>query len=160
MAATDSVQVTIRECQAVDLPDVFAVAQRSFRLPYSQDTLVTYLQRARGGFLVAEVEGKIAGFVVATSPVVTILGGRTGEIALVAVDEPYRRAGIGRRLMRAGMELLRNRGMRWVRLHVETGNHAAISLYQKLGFAVERVVPGYYRDGTDAFQMICCLEEV
>lgn len=159
MAVAESTQITLRECEARDVGRIHELVQRNFALPYSRDTLAQYRHRARGGFLIAELNGEIVGFVVATSPMISVFSGRTGEITLVAVDAPYRRRGIGTQLMLAGMELLRRRSMRWVRLHVEVRNHKAIALYQRLGFAIARTVPGYYRDGSDAFEMLCPLQE-
>ena len=72
------------------------------------------------------------------------------ETFLVAED---RRKGVGMALMVEGMNALRSRGCSEVYLEVRVGNAPAISLYRKLGFRVSRRIPGYYRDGEDAFVM-------
>lgn len=62
-----------------------------------------------------------------------------GYVDLVGVDESRRRAGLGRRLVLAGLDRLRRApGLRQVNLTVAAGNVAAMALYDALGFARER----------------------
>jgi len=150
-------QVTIRPLQGREMTVVHAISSRSFDVPYSYETLATYRHRARGGFLVAEVDGAIAGFLIATTPFLAFAGNRIGEIAVLAVDEPYRRAGIGRQLLIEGLALLSSRRMKFARLHVEVGNPGAISLYEQFGFENECIIRGYYRNGADAYRMVATL---
>jgi ribosomal protein S18 acetylase RimI-like enzyme len=159
MEAAQLPDLVIRPLRGRELIAAHNISARSFDLPYTYETLMSYRQRARGGFLVAELSGKLAGFVIATSPVLSFLGNRTGEIAVLAVDEVYRRMGVGSRLLEDGLELLRSRGMRRARLHVETGNRGAIALYEAYGFERECVIRGYYRNGRDAYRMTVSLTE-
>lgn len=106
----------------------------------------------------AEVAGEIVGFVVATSPLISLWGGKVGEIAVLAVEPDHRGQGIGSRLLRAGLDTLKARGMSSARLHVETGNVRAIALYERFGFTREARVTAYYRNGKDAYRMIKSLE--
>ncbi len=55
-------------------------------------------------------------------------------IANVAVHPDYRRQGIGLALVRATLDLLRQRGARQALLQVDDDNLAAIELYRRLGF--------------------------
>lgn len=60
-------------------------------------------------------------------------------VDLVGVDESYRRGGIGRRLMLAGLARLRRMpGLRQINLTVATENEPARRLYDSLGFVKER----------------------
>jgi putative acetyltransferase len=69
------------------------------------------------------------------------------EVAKMAVEPSYQRAGIGRRLLHAAIEEARNAGAQ--RLYLET-NHLrtpAIRLYESLGFKhlpENRIVPSQY----------------
>ena len=81
------------------------------------------------------------------------------EIAGLAVDDPYRRAGIGRALVRAAVRSARSRGMDIVTLHVSTGNAEALALYASERFRKDRRVEGFYSarrfpDGGDAWVMV------
>jgi putative acetyltransferase len=75
------------------------------------------------------------------------LGEKEFEVAKMAVEPAYQRAGIGRKLLRAVIEEARNVGTQ--RLYLET-NHTltpAIRLYESLGFkhiAAERIIPSGY----------------
>jgi GNAT superfamily N-acetyltransferase len=69
------------------------------------------------------------------------------EVAKMAVEPSYQRAGIGRRLLHAAIEEGRNAGAQ--RLYLET-NHVltpAIRLYESVGFKhidADRIVPSQY----------------
>lgn len=52
----------------------------------------------------------------------------------IAVDPDYQRRGIGKRLMMAGLDLLRKSGVEKVMLEVRAGNAPAQHIYQKMGF--------------------------
>jgi len=75
------------------------------------------------------------------------LGEKEFEVAKMAVERSYQRAGIGRKLLHAAIEEGRNAGAQ--RLYLET-NHVltpAIRLYESLGFKhipENRVVPSAY----------------
>ncbi|MEO8069489.1 MAG: GNAT family N-acetyltransferase [Flavobacteriales bacterium] len=57
------------------------------------------------------------------------------QLAKMAVDEPFRGAGIGRALCEAGVEIARQLGATKVMLYSNTkGSAAAVQLYRKLGF--------------------------
>jgi len=78
-----------------------------------------------------------------------------GWIATIAVDSRYRRRGIGRALLHACEEKL---GVSRSRLTVRLSNHAAISLYEKDGYASTDIWKGYYDDGEDGMVMEKILE--
>ena len=75
------------------------------------------------------------------------IGEQEFEVAKMAVEPAYQRAGIGRKLLAAAIEEGRNAGAR--RLYLET-NHAltpAIRLYESVGFKhidPSRIVPSPY----------------
>lgn len=88
------------------------------------------------GFLVAELDGRMAGFCwtkrfPGSDPVV-------GEIHLICVDPDFAGRGLGRELVVAGLDHLADRGAAVGTLFVEGDNAAAIALYEGLGFAVTR----------------------
>ncbi len=60
--------------------------------------------------------------------------GRRWLVANVAVAEPYRNRGIGRRLMEAVLDHVRTQGGTWAVLQVRADNPAALHLYRTLGF--------------------------
>lgn len=58
-------------------------------------------------------------------------------VLTIAVAAPWRRHGVGRRLMRAGYCWARDAGIRKISLNVRSGNAAALALYEREGFVVE-----------------------
>ena len=44
-------------------------------------------------------------------------------------------------------------------LEVRKSNEAAVTVYEKLGYSVRRVLRGYYRDGEDAYLMVKQVED-
>jgi ribosomal-protein-alanine N-acetyltransferase len=73
-----------------------------------------------------------------------------GWIAFIAVDSIYRRRGIGRALLHACEARL---GVPRSRLTVRISNQAAISMYEKDGYATTDIWSGYYNDGEDGMVM-------
>src|ERR1700680_3979902 len=75
------------------------------------------------------------------------IGDKEFEVAKMAVEPSYQRAGIGRRLLHAAIEEARNAGAQ--RLYLETNRvlTPAIRLYESMGFKhldSNRVVPSQY----------------
>ncbi|MHC1635795.1 MAG: ribosomal protein S18-alanine N-acetyltransferase [Candidatus Methanospirareceae archaeon] len=105
------------------------------------------------GFLVAEYEGVVVGFVI-----VVLTPEGEGRIFAIAVDPRYRGRGIGRELLKAAFDVLKKRNIRSVRLEVRRTNFVAQHLYKSLGFVPFGFIPSYYKDGEDAILMRKILE--
>lgn len=71
--------------------------------------------------------------------------GGSGEILNLAVEPAFRRRGIARALLEAGLAALRRRGAGEVFLEVRVSNAAAQALYRQAGFRPVGQRPGYYR---------------
>ena len=66
------------------------------------------------------------------------------------VAAPYRRRGVGRRLLEQSVDWARESGVRKLELHVFPHNTAALALYEQFGFRREGVRNGHYhRAGRD-----------
>lgn len=85
-----------------------------------------------GDFLVArdEATGAMIGYIwLKIEP-----GSATGEIYVIGVHPDAAGRGLGRTLLLAGLERLRDRGCTAATLYVEAQNAAAVNLYRSLGF--------------------------
>ena len=89
--------------------------------------------------LVAEREGRVVGFVLAT----TIEKEGTawkkyGYLAWIGVDEAFQDTGLGRRLYREVEKRLQENGVRMVIADTEGDNEEAISFFEAMGFSPSR----------------------
>ena len=71
------------------------------------------------------------------------------EILTVGVAGWARRAGVGKSLMRAAIDLAREAGAKLMFLEVDVANPAAITLYERLGFQRAGLRKAYYDRGAD-----------
>ena len=76
-----------------------------------------------------------------------------GHIITIDVHPNFRRRGIGDRLMELAQQHLREQGATRLILEVGIYNEPAIAFYGGRGFVRQRVLPRYYRDGSDAYLM-------
>jgi mycothiol synthase len=88
--------------------------------------------------LIAEREGRMAGFHWIKRVPDAPPERPEGEIYIIGVDESERGRGLGRALAQAGLRHMRDHGMRVASLYVEGDNQPALALYRSLGFGVRR----------------------
>ncbi len=151
--------VTIRKAKKEDIPIVMYINKVSLPENYPEWFFEEHLERWGEAFYVAEVGGKVVGYVMSRvefgAPYV-VEGSivKKGHIVSIAVLEGYRRRGIGRRLMENALRSLKEvYECKEVYLEVRVSNLPAIRLYEKLGFKKVRIIPMYYLDGEDAYLM-------
>jgi len=77
-----------------------------------------------------------------------------GHVWTIEVLAPYRRRGIGERLLRELEERLRARGAVEFHLEVKVGNEPAIRLYEKMGYIKVGILRDYYGPGQDGIFMV------
>ncbi|WP_241973367.1 mycothiol synthase [Cryobacterium sp. TMT2-15-1] len=97
-----------------------------------------------GDFLVARDTGTGTGRMIGYNWLKVESGSPVGEIYVVGVHPDAAGRGVGRRLMLAGLDRLRERGCRTADLYVEGDSAAAVALYRSLGFT-ERTIDVQYR---------------
>ncbi len=71
----------------------------------------------------------------------------------LAVTQRARGMGLGQRLMQQLEKAAAQKSREYMRLEVARGNHAAIKLYESLGYAVIGIYKDYYEDHQDALRM-------
>jgi len=85
--------------------------------------------------------------------------GRThAHINLLAVDQSWRRRGVGRELLEWQVSSARTAGIRYLTLEVRNSNKAAQTFYQDCGFEVRETVRNYYNNREDALRLARKLE--
>ncbi|ELY68679.1 ribosomal protein S18-alanine N-acetyltransferase [Natrinema versiforme] len=149
-APEDGEEVTIRLAERADLLAVVRIENVSFSQPWPYDAFERFL--GEPGFLVAEHDGEVAGYIVAD--VTQQVGRALGHVKDIAVHPDHRGNGVGSTLLSRSLGVLAARGAQTVKLEVRRSNDGAKRLYQEFGFDPLRRVPQYYGDGEDAIVMI------
>ena len=81
------------------------------------------------------------------------------ELRNIAVDPSHRQKGIARALMAAGIQAMRDFGVRRLFLEVRASNQPALRLYRAVGFKLLYKRHDYYHDPVeDALVMACDID--
>lgn len=118
------------------LDGVVKIERACFAHPWSKDDLESQIDLETSHFLVAEVDGVVAGYMG-----LQVFSGE-GYVTNVAVLPSYRNKGIAQALINAQ---LKNQ-MDFITLEVRKSNVPAINLYTKMGFENMGVRPRFYSD--------------
>lgn len=134
--------MTIRPATAADVPAVLALWQRersaAALLPDTEDALGRAIET--GALLVAEVDGSLAGTLVAG------FDGWRGNLYRLVVEPGHRRRGIGRALVRHGEERLKALGAPRITALVGVEEGEARAFWEATGYAQDRRISRYVRN--------------
>ncbi|MEO7198055.1 MAG: ribosomal protein S18-alanine N-acetyltransferase [Solirubrobacterales bacterium] len=146
MAATESPFISVdaievRRLAYADLPRVLAIERRSFPAPWSLAMFVLELSKPSGISLAADTGDGLAGYLVCSRYA------DVWHLMNVAIDPDWRRLGVANRLV----EMLLDVGGQDERftLEVRVSNHAAIAMYERLGFRRAGRRRRYYHDNNE-----------
>lgn len=123
--------------------DVAAIAELEkvcFSDPWSADSIAYELVNPLSYWLVAELDGVVAGYVGSQSVL------DAADMMNIAVAPNYRKRGIGQALVNALTDYLSKNNVIALLLEVRVSNGPAISMYEKLGFQQVGKRPNYYRN--------------
>ena len=130
----------IRLMKLEDVPQIANLEKLCFSDPWSENSIASELDNRLSCWLVAEEQGRIAGYVGSQSVL------DMADMMNIAVDPDFRRQGIGEQLINALIEKLKDKGIIALLLEVRISNKPAISLYEKLGFVQVGKRPRYYHN--------------
>jgi [ribosomal protein S18]-alanine N-acetyltransferase len=131
-----------------DIESVIAIERASFQFPWSTRFFLDELQVDCARSILAEVEGRIVGYVLFWFLVEEV------DIHNIAVHPDFRRQGIGRLLLEEVVAAARREKRLRVTLDVRFSNASAQNLYRSFGFVTRGLRKGYYSDnGEDALVM-------
>jgi ribosomal protein S18 acetylase RimI-like enzyme len=147
-----SSEIFLRDYRATDLEAMFRLDEACFaeEFRFDRESLREFAEERNAVVYIAEkVCGEIVGFVIAH--VERIASEWRAYVVTLDVAPEYRQMGLARRLMREAEACAVAAGVRWIQLHVFTGNEVAIRFYERLGYERIRVRRGYYGSvGLDA----------
>ena len=138
-------EILLRDYRSSDLEAMFQLDETCFAEEFRFDraSMREFAEDRSAVVRVAETECRgIAGFVIAH--VERIASERRAYVVTLDVAPEYRRRGVAQRLMNEAETRAVSAGVRWIQLHVFTGNAEAIRFYEGLGYERIRVRRGYY----------------
>jgi [ribosomal protein S18]-alanine N-acetyltransferase len=133
-------QRMVRPMHFTDLEAVAQIERRVFSLPWSMGIFSAQLARETGIALVCEIDGRVAGYLIADMFV------DVWHLMNLCVDMAYRRRHIASDLLEAYFAITERQGHRGHTLEVRASNKPGIELYRSYGFVATGVRPGYYSD--------------
>lgn len=133
-------EVTLVPMAPRHLDELARLERLCFSEPWTRAGLAAELSSDTAVFLVAEAEGKTAGY--------AGMHCAAGECYVdnIAVFPEYRRGGVGRALTRGLIGAARGRDAEFITLEVRPSNAAAVSLYESLGMRPAGRRRGFYRN--------------
>ncbi len=136
----------IRKASLEDLNDIYNIEVLSFETPWEKASIEVEFYKDYADIYVYEVDKKVVAYII------TWLIGAEAELITIAVDEGWRRQGIGRALF-ANIKKLYGENVLW---HLEAAceNVSAIQMYKSFGFEITSTIANYYGDGKNAFRML------
>lgn len=140
---------TIRSARPADLRVLVEVEYRCFATDRITPRAFRYLlTRGKASTLIAEVDGRVAGYIM----VLYNTGTSLARLYSFAVLEEFRARGIGSFLLTAAETAAREHDSVTMRLEIRKDNFSGISLYKKYGYRQFGVHKDYYEDGMDALR--------
>jgi len=141
-------KVKIRPMKQHDLPYVKQLNEQCLPENYPQNLWLALFTTSGGrshSYVAAHGTG-IVGY---------IFGTKSGHIISFAVDEKYRKKGLGKSLIQCCLQsYAKVSGGILIKLNVRTTNEPAIALYEKFGFQIAAQVMDYYKNPVeDAYEM-------
>jgi ribosomal-protein-alanine N-acetyltransferase len=127
---------------------VIKIAYKSLPEQYNPIIFNHFYETFPEGFIVAEKNHKLIGFIVGVKTVEGI-----AKIPLLAVAKHDRKQNVGSTLLMKLLEELAHQKINHVELEVRTTNIPAINFYTKHGFIITDRVLGFYQNGEDAYLM-------
>jgi len=148
--------IQIREYNSADEEQVNKINQESLEISF-RFYYEIFHKTEPDLFLVAEYEDEIIGFTLVKD------GENFGEaptaiIYAIAVSPSYRSQGIGTQLVNAIANVLHQRQIKKLFLHVRVGNKKAIKFYQNTGFTEIQKIKEFYSWGEDALRMVLLID--
>lgn len=138
----------LRQFSTSDLGKIMKITHATLGESYSSNLYINIYNSWREGFMVAEYMGELVGFAAGT-----ISEQHSARILMLAVVDEFRCRGIGTMLLNAFMNECALKGIRTISLEVRKSNSIAVKFYTRFGFQIIKILPRYYSDGEDGYQM-------
>ena len=131
-------EIEIRTLRFEDIDALARIESESFSMPWSKQDFEGLLQRDYCYYLVALVDGEVAGCCGYTKSF------EEGNIDNVVVAPRFRGLGIAQKMLESLIVRGEAAGVEAFTLEVRVSNEVAIHVYEKMGFRSEGIRPRFY----------------
>jgi ribosomal-protein-alanine N-acetyltransferase len=138
-------EISLRDYRSTDLDALFRLDEACFteEFRFDRESMRGFAEKPNAIVQIAETNcDEIAGFVIVH--VERVASELMAYVVTLDVAPDHRQKGLAMRLMREAEATALAAGVRWMQLHVFTGNKAAIRFYERIGYERIRVRRGYY----------------
>jgi ribosomal-protein-alanine N-acetyltransferase len=149
LAALNPVDCMVRSARWEDLSSIISIEEQSFppEEAFPPWIFINILKLDPELLIVVDCKGSVEGYAMG------VVEGDSCHLISIAVAPSSRGKGLGRMLLRSFESICRDRGLAKVVLEVKVDNIVALNLYKSEGYKVERILPKYYPDGSNAYRM-------
>lgn len=140
--------LTIRQFKTKDMFSVIKLASETLPERYNPSLFNFFYETFPIGFLVAEKNHKIIGFLIGV-----ITNPDTAKILMLGVYKHSRKQNVGSRLINHFFNKIKQKNIKNVELEVRIDNKIAIKFYEKHNFKIIEKIPNFYQNQEDAFNM-------
>jgi len=138
----------IRQFQPIDTFKVIKLASITLTEQYNPTLFSFFYETYPQGFLVAEQNHKIIGFLIGIK-----LKTNKTKILMISVEPTYQRQKIGENLLNEFIKITNKENIKVLELEVRTDNKKAIKFYEKNGFKIIKKIDKFYQNYENAYTM-------
>ena len=138
----------IRQFQPIDTFKVIKLASITLTEQYNPTLFSFFYETYPKGFLVAEQNHKIIGFLIGIK-----LKTNKTKILMISVEPTYQRQKIGENLLNEFIKITNKENIKVLELEVRTDNKKAIKFYEKNGFKIIKKIDKFYQNYENAYTM-------
>ncbi len=151
-------ECAIRRAELGDLIPIMEINLKTLPEHYSDYFYESLMAELPEAFLVAEIKGKIVGYIMCKTEYgfsnFKKLGFiKKGHVVSIAVLDEHRKKGIGKALVEESINGIKIKKCDEMYLEVRCSNNDAVKLYENMGVIIKQRLKTYYRDGEDAYLM-------
>jgi ribosomal-protein-alanine N-acetyltransferase len=149
LATLNTVDCIVRSARWEDLIHIISIEKQSFppEEVFPSWIFINILKLDPELLIVVDCKGSIEGYAMG------VVEDDTCHLISIAVAPSSRGKGLGRMLLKSFEGICKDRGLAKVVLEVKVDNIIALNLYKSEGYKVERILPRYYPDGSNAYRM-------
>ncbi|HKL07297.1 MAG TPA: ribosomal protein S18-alanine N-acetyltransferase [Bacteroidales bacterium] len=148
---TETGDIKMEKAQPADLNEILALEKQCFFSDaFFRHQFYYFIHKSKSEFVVVRNPHKIIAYLI----IQIRKNSRKYRIYSLAIAPEARGTGIGEKLLEYAERLARKNNIQKITLEVSEKNVAAIHLYKKMGFQIEKTRAGYYADGSPAWIMV------